>query len=109
MGIGASGPIVMTSANVSMPGGFSLCSQSEIQDLYNNFGSDLNENVVGMEYCQAQIVEGAVNYKLSLVVEVDPNDYWYDHYNIQEEADDQYTVECRYPSYEPDQPTEDCQ
>ena len=61
-----------------------------------------------MEYCWAQIVEGAVNYKLSLEVEVDTNTYWYDHYNIEEKSGDQYTVECRYWTYQAEQTTHDC-
>ena len=84
-----------TSQSVTMPDGFNTCEQSQIDDLKNNFTDQLNEvPVVSMEYCYAQVVQDDINYKVSLKVEVDTGSYLYDHYNIEENTDDQYTIMC---------------
>ena len=108
MGIGGSTAFVMLATNVSVPGGFNYCSQNEMADLYTNFVEQLNEDVVGLEYCWSQIVESAVNYKVSLVVEDDTDTYIYDHFNLEETSGDQYTVECHYWTDLANQPTYDC-
>ena len=98
----------LNSQNVQMPGGFDPCEQSQIDDLYQNFANELNENVAGMEYCYAQVVEGAINYKISLIVEESGDTYMYDHFNVEEKTGDQYTVMCENTTTKPDQPTQDC-
>ena len=113
MGIGISAiyhESVANSQGMAIPGGYNYCSQDQVGNLFYNFADYINENVTAMEYCFVKLEGASEQYKVSLVVDPDDGDEWYDHYNLSQAMDgsESFTVLCEFYSYTPQAATPDC-